>query len=110
MDSNAARGLDVLNERTKLVFGFAGSFLQAAEEFLLLAALQGFGASDHFGMPAWEPRVRAAMDRLRGQDPAFVERLRAVYKIDFSEILQRAPAIVHDDLPEVERALLNAPY
>lgn len=50
------------------------------------------------------------MDRLRGQDPAFVERLRAVYKIDFSEILQRAPAIVHDDLPEVERALLNAPY
>ncbi|GHF35964.1 MULTISPECIES: hypothetical protein [Streptomyces] len=82
----------------------------SSEEFLLLAALQGFGASDHFGMPAWEPRVRAAMDRLRGQDPAFVERLRAVYKIDFSEILQRAPAIVHDDLPEVERALLNAPY
>ncbi|MFF7127307.1 hypothetical protein [Streptomyces sp. NPDC008240] len=64
------------------------------EEFLLLVAFQGFGASDHFGMPAWEPRVRAAMDRRRGQDPAFVERLRTVYEIDFSEILKQAPANV----------------
>ncbi|MET9647645.1 hypothetical protein [Streptomyces syringium] len=80
------------------------------EEFFLLAALHGFGAWDHFGMPAWEPRVRAAMDRLRGQDPGFVERLRIDYEIDFSVILKRAPAVVHDNLPEVERALLNAPY
>ncbi|MFC9536794.1 hypothetical protein ACFT38_41085 [Streptomyces sp. NPDC056975] len=80
------------------------------EEFLLLAALQGFGASDHFGMPARAPRVRAAMDRLRGKDHEFLERLRTDYEIDFSEILKQAPAIVHDDLPEVERALLNAPY
>ncbi|MFJ6214846.1 hypothetical protein ACIQGZ_16160 [Streptomyces sp. NPDC092296] len=80
------------------------------EEFLLLAALRGFGASDHFGMPAWELRVCAAMGRLRGQDPEFVERLKTDYQIDFSDLLGRAPAIVHDDLPEVERALLNAPY
>ncbi|MER6847075.1 hypothetical protein AB0A81_28225 [Streptomyces flaveolus] len=88
-------------------------YLQEAfprEEFLLLAAFQGFGASDHFGMPAWEPRVRAAMDRLRGRDPGFVERLRTDYKIDFSEIMKQAPTVVHDDPPEVERALLNAPY
>ncbi|WP_245641244.1 hypothetical protein [Streptomyces megasporus] len=80
------------------------------EEFLVLAAFHSLGASDHFGMPAWEPRVRAAMGRLRGQDPEFVERLKAVYQIDFCELLRRAPAVVHDDLPEVERALLNAPY
>lgn len=80
------------------------------EEFLLLAALHGFGAWDHFGMPAWEPRVRAALDRLREKDPGFVERLKTVYEIDFSDYLKQAPAVVHDDLPEVERALLNAPY
>ncbi|GAA2654992.1 hypothetical protein [Streptomyces vastus] len=80
------------------------------EEFMLLASIHGFGASDHFGMPGWEPRVRAAIERIRGDDPDFVERLRAVYDIDFGEILKKAPAVVHDDLPEVERTLLNAPY
>ncbi|MFD5125693.1 hypothetical protein [Streptomyces sp. NPDC058385] len=81
------------------------------EEFLVLAALNGLlGADDHFGMPAWEGRVHAAMNRLRGQDPTFVERLKTEYKIDFGELLSQAPPVVHSDLPEVERALLNAPY
>ncbi|MEU1707968.1 hypothetical protein ABZ478_21710 [Streptomyces sp. NPDC005706] len=80
------------------------------EEFMLLTSIQGFGASDHFGMPGWEPRVRAAIERIRGDDPEFVTRLKTVYDIDFGEIMKKAPAVVHDDLPEVERALLDAPY
>ncbi|RNG23563.1 hypothetical protein [Streptomyces botrytidirepellens] len=80
------------------------------EEFLVLSALHSFSVSDHFGMPGWPPCVRAAMDRIRGQDREFVEVLKAGYQIDFSELLKRAPAVVRDDLPEVERALLNAPY
>ncbi|MFE9925744.1 hypothetical protein ACFYQA_30515 [Streptomyces sp. NPDC005774] len=82
----------------------------SSEEFMLLAAVSSMGGSDHFGMPAWEPRARAAIDRIRGADPDFVERLNSVYEMDFSEFMEKAPAIVHDDLPEVERALLWAPY
>ncbi|MGR3932424.1 hypothetical protein [Streptomyces sp. BRA346] len=79
-------------------------------EFLVLSALHSFGVSDHFGMPGWPPRVRAAMDRIRGQDREFVDVFKADYEIDFSELLKRAPVVVRDDLPEVERALLDAPY
>ncbi|GAA0906722.1 hypothetical protein GCM10009574_099230 [Streptomyces asiaticus] len=36
--------------------------------------------------------------------------LKTDYQIDFAELLKRAPDVIRDDLPEVERALLNAPY
>lgn len=82
---------------------------QPREEFLLLASHGAVWSHDHFGMPAWESRVRAAERRLHGTDPAFAERLRTVYNRDFASDLDAAPAVVRDDIDEVVRALLNAP-
>lgn len=61
-------------------------------------------------LPAWEPRVRSAVERLRGEDSSFIERLKTVYNKDFSTFLDTAPPIVREDLHQVEHALLNAPY
>ncbi|MFJ9127810.1 hypothetical protein ACIRJS_27290 [Streptomyces sp. NPDC102340] len=92
-----------------ILMGFQRRFTN--EEFLTLAALHALqGAEDHFGMPAWEPRAQAAVTRLRGQDQAFIERLKTRYDLDFDVWLDKAPPVVRTDLPEVERALLTAPY
>ncbi|MBB5120832.1 hypothetical protein AF335_05555 [Streptomyces eurocidicus] len=80
------------------------------EEFLLLASAQAISASDHFGMPAWEPRVRAAMVRLRGEDTDFIQYLKEVHNEDFCLYLDNAPPTVRQNLQLVEQALLNAPY
>lgn len=105
--------LGELDKHTKKMIngllGFQDRFTD--EEFLTLTALNGLlDAEDHFGMPAWEPRVHAAMTRLRGQDPAFTQHLKTRYGLDFAPWLDTAPDVVHTDLPEVERALLSAPY
>lgn len=80
------------------------------EEFWLLAAVGSLLVPGHFGMPRWEPRVRAAARRLRGEDPAFAEWLAHDYDRDVAALLATAPAIVREDVDEVERALLIAPY
>lgn len=80
------------------------------EEYLLLAAAESVLEPEHFGMPAWEPRVHSAVERLRGEDPSFIERLKTVYNRDFSTFLDTAPPIFREDLNQVEHALLNAPY
>lgn len=70
-------------------------------DFLLLAAAQAMGAEGRFGTPGWERRVQAAVRRLRGQDPAFAERLRDRYNWDFAQMRAAAPPMVREDPDEI---------
>jgi hypothetical protein len=80
------------------------------EDYLLLIAAGAMGAEEQFGMPAWQPRVEAAMRRLRGEDPAFIEHLRTRYNREFQVWIDAGPPVLRENLDEVERGLLNAPY